>query len=211
MKRSEKIIGIAFVLLLAGFSTLYAQHGMGGMMSDSVRMNRMKRGFNMNQDRRMSSRPDSLRMRSMRHRFEPFGPDRMHPYLSPGPGFGMRRWMWSDPWMGRMWRGYGPGWGQMPGRGMWSFPGDTASVWRHRPGMWIFGNIPGLSDKQKKDIEELRLKQQDEMRKYRDEMMANMKSLRESNREKMMNLLTPEQKKWVEDNSNKPPETTKSH
>ncbi len=115
--------------------------------------------------------------------------NRMHPYMFPGPEFGMRRWMWSDPWMGRMWRGYGRGWGQMPGRGMWSLPGDSASVWQHRPGMGMFGNIPGLTDKQRKDIETLRQKQQEEMGKLREEMMARMKSLRESNREKIICLL----------------------
>jgi Spy/CpxP family protein refolding chaperone len=154
----------------------------------------------------MNSGPDSLRMRSMRPGFGPFGMDRMHPYMFPGPGFGMRRWMWSDPWMGRMWRGYGSGWRQMPGRGMRSFPGDTTGVWRHRPGMWMFGNIPGLTDQQRKDIDVLRQKQQDEMGKVREEMMAKMKSLRESNRDKIMDLLTPEQKKWVEENQSNPPE-----
>jgi hypothetical protein len=206
MKRSGKIIGTVLVLLLAGFSPLNAQGGMRGMMRDTVRMERMRRGFDMNHDKRMNSRQDSLRMRGIRHGFGPSEMDRMHPYMFPGPGFGMRRWMWSDPWMGRMWKGYGPGWEQMPGRGMWPSPGDSTGVWRHSPGMWMFGNIPGLTDKQKKDIEELRQKQQDEMRKFRDEMMAKMKSLRESNREKIMELLTPDQKKWVEDNRGNPPE-----
>ncbi len=49
MKRSGKIIGTALMLLLAGFGPLYAQRGMGGMMTDSVRMNRMRRGIDMNQ------------------------------------------------------------------------------------------------------------------------------------------------------------------
>jgi Spy/CpxP family protein refolding chaperone len=206
MKRSGRILGTFLVLLLAVIGPLNAQGGMRGMMRDSVRMERMRRGSDMNQNKGMSSRPDSLRMRSMRPGFGPFGMDRMYPYLFPGPGYGMRRWMWSDPWMGRMWRGYEPGWGQMPGRGMWSFPGDSTGVWRHRPGMWMFGNIPGLTDKQKKNIEELRQNQQDEMRKFRDEMMAKMKSLRESNRAKIMDLLTPDQRKWVEENRSNPPD-----
>lgn len=204
MKRSGKIIGTALVLLLAGFGPLYAQRGMGGMMTDSVRMNRMRRGTDMNQHRGMNSRPDSLRIRGMKPGSGPYGMNRMHPYMYPGPEFGMRRWMWSDPWMGRMWRGYGRGWGQMPGRGMWSLPGDSTRVWQHRSGMGMFGNIPGLTDQQRKDIEMLRQKQQEEMGKFREEMMARMKSLRESNREKIMNMLTPEQKKWVEGNVNKP-------
>jgi len=39
------------------------------------------------------------------------------------------------------------------------------------------------------------------MKKLREEMSAKMKSLRESNREKIMNLLTDEQKKWFESNA----------
>lgn len=206
MKKFGKISGIVLFILITGSFALEAQRGTRGMMSDSVRMNRMRRNFEMNQDKGMSSRPDSMRMRGMRPGMGPYRMDRMHPYMFPGPGFGMRRWMWLDPWVGRMWRGYGPGLGQMPGRGMWYFHGDSVRVWQNRPGMWMFGNIPGLTDRQKKDIEGLRQKQQDEMRKLRDEMMAKMKTLRESNRYNIMDLLTPEQKKWLEENSSKPPE-----
>ncbi len=206
MKRSGKIAGTVLMLLLTGFGPLNAQGGMRGMMRDSVRMERMRRGYDMNPDKRMTPRPDSLRMRGMRHGFGPYGMDRMHPHMLPGPGSGMRGGWWSDPGMGRMWRGYRPGWRQMPGRGMWSFHGDTAGVWRHGPGIRMFGNIPGLTDRQKKDIEALRQKQQDEMKKFRDEMMARMKNLRELNHEKIMELLTPDQKKWVEENQINPPE-----
>jgi Spy/CpxP family protein refolding chaperone len=101
--------------------------------------------------------------------------------------------------------GFGPLYAQRGMRGMMM---DSVRMNRmnSRPGMCVYGNIPGLTDKQKKDIEELRQKQQDEMRKFREEMMGKMKSLRESNREKIMDLLTPEQKKWVEENISTLPE-----
>jgi Spy/CpxP family protein refolding chaperone len=73
------------------------------------------------------------------------------------------------------------------------------------PGMRMFGNIPDLTDKQKKNIDELMQKKQDEMKKLRDEMMTKMKGIRDSHRAKIMDLLTPEQKKWFEDNTGNPP------
>jgi hypothetical protein len=199
MKKFGVFSGLVLLIMLSGSFSLEAQRGMRGMMPDSVRMNRA-----------MNGRPDSMRMRmrGMRPGMGPFGMEQMHPYMFPGQGFGMRGWMWSGPWAGRMWRGFGPGWNwsPMPGRGMWSFRRDSTGPWQHRPEMWMFGNIPGLSDRQKKDIEDLRRKQQDEMKKFREDLMAKMKSLRESNHEKIMELLTPEQKKWVEENRNKPEE-----
>jgi Spy/CpxP family protein refolding chaperone len=44
------------------------------------------------------------------------------------------------------------------------------------------------------------------MKKLRDEMSSKMKSLRDAQKAKVMELLTPEQKKWVEENRTKPPE-----
>lgn len=68
----------------------------------------------------------------------------------------------------------------------------------------IIENIPDLTEKQKKDIADLRKKQQDEMQKFREEMQGKMQEMRESQRTKIMNLLTPEQKKWFDDNAQKP-------
>jgi Spy/CpxP family protein refolding chaperone len=109
--------------------------------------------------------------------------------------------------MGRMWRDFGSGrMMDRMGRGMKPLPGEGNEIWRNVPGIRMFENLPGLTDKQKKDIGELRQKQQDEMMKFRDEMLSKMKALRESHLGKIMDLLTPEQKKWVEENSKNPPE-----
>jgi hypothetical protein len=123
---------------------------------------------------------------------------------------------WQMP-MGHMGMGYGMGFRMGPGRmgpgrmgpGMWGGP--------MRPGMGHPGmgmrqeapgrnieNIPNLTEKQKNDITELRQKNQQEMQKIRDEMQLKMKEMRESQRTKIMNLLTPEQKKWFEENAPKP-------
>ena len=71
-------------------------------------------------------------------------------------------------------------------------------------GMKIMESIPNLTDKQKKDIAELRQKQQEEMLKFRSDMQGKMKEMRETNRTKVMNLLTDDQKKWFEENTPKP-------
>jgi len=86
---------------------------------------------------------------------------------------------------------------QRPGqRGMMRQPGRGM-----RPGMSGFNNIPNLTDKQKKDIADLKGKQQAEMEKLRIDMQAKMKELRDAHRTKVMNLLTDEQKKWVEEHN----------
>jgi len=58
--------------------------------------------------------------------------------------------------------------------------------------------IPNLTEKQKKDITDLRKEQMNEMKKFRDDMATKIKGMRETNKKKVMDLLTPEQKKFVE-------------
>jgi hypothetical protein len=62
----------------------------------------------------------------------------------------------------------------------------------------ILDRLPNITDKQKKEIADLRQKQMDEMKKFREETAAKMRSMGEANKAKMMNLLTEEQKKIVE-------------
>jgi hypothetical protein len=208
MKKLGTITGLCLLIFLTcNFYLQAQQRGMRGMMMDSVRMNRMGRGLGMRQDRSPDFRTDSLGMRHIRPGMGPFGLNPMRPKMFPGPEFGMRGWMWPGPMLGRMGRGFGNG--MMMNRmrnGMGPMYGERMTVQGHRPGMRMFGNIPDLTDKQKKSIDELMLKQQDEMKKFRDEMMTKMKSLRESHRAKIMDLLAPEQKKWVEENTENPPE-----
>lgn len=58
--------------------------------------------------------------------------------------------------------------------------------------------IPGLTDNQRKELADLRLKHMQEMDKFREEAFAKLQDLRESNRKAMMNILTPEQQKFLE-------------
>ena len=194
MKNTMKITGI-FLMLFAAFSlSLNAQRGMRGMRPDSAGMNRMKM-----QQRQMPMRmqnTDSLRMGGMRYGMAPgrmnyMGRRAMNPWMGYGMAFDRMNYMrhrGMDPGMRMM----GPGM-QRPAMGMR----------QQAPGR-IIENIPGLTEKQKKDIADLRQKQQDEMQKFREEMQGKMKEMRESQRIKVLNLLTPEQKKWFEENTPKP-------
>ena len=73
----------------------------------------------------------------------------------------------------------------------------------------IMDNIPNLTDKQKKDIAVMRIDQQTEMKKMREDMQSKMKALRETQRTNIEKLLTPEQKKWLDENAPKPETTPK--
>ena len=62
-------------------------------------------------------------------------------------------------------------------------------------------SIPNLTDNQKKEIADLRQKHLNEMKKFRDEMAAKVKDIREAHRKDILNLLTDEQKKFLESGS----------
>jgi Spy/CpxP family protein refolding chaperone len=68
----------------------------------------------------------------------------------------------------------------------------------------IMDNIPNLTDKQKKDIAVMRIDQQSEMKKMREDMQSKMQAMRETHRTNIEKLLTPEQKKWLDENTPKP-------
>jgi hypothetical protein len=193
MKSTGKILMMSLLLLLLGVIALNAQRPERGMRMDTTRMHRM-----MADPGRMPllmNNPDSLPMRGMRHGMRP-GPMMHGMWGGMGPGHmmsGMHWGMQSCPMMGRMRYGMRP----MPMNRMGQ-PG---------PGMRMLENIPNLTEKQKKEIADLRLKHQDEMKKLRDEMSSKMKSLRDAQKAKMMGLLTDEQKKWVEENTPKAPES----
>lgn len=175
MKNLIRISGLALLLIIAG-TQAFAQRGYGRMMPDSSRMANMK----------MHS--DSLMMHGMR-RSHAMGHFNFCPMCGmPMGNSGMN-----------MHRGGG-------GRGMWN-----GQAYRMQPGFRNgFGpgmqspmkhriqSIPGLSDKQKKEIADLRQKQADEIRKFREESIARMKSIRDAHRKDLMNLLTDDQKKYLE-------------
>jgi len=183
------------ILLAAGSFSLSAQRGMRGMRSDTARMKRPV--IEQMQMNRMMQRTDSIHDRMM-------GRDMMRIRMHD-----MRSHMFPMRDMRRPFRsGMQPGrdiWRPAPGmryRGMDALPGMRRGV----PGMRAMGNIPDLTDKQKKEVEELRQKHQNEMQEFRTDMQEKMKAMRDSHRSKLMDLLTDEQKKWFEDNSPKPPD-----
>jgi len=104
-----------------------------------------------------------------------------------------------------MGRGIGATWGGPMGRGADSvIMGRMRRYPMGREGYFL-ENIPNLTEKQKAALEELRVKNQSEVKIFREETASKMKNMREIYNEKMMELLTPEQKKWVESIDSKLP------
>ncbi len=206
MKKPVKITGMALALLVAITGNLSGQRGMR-MMQDTARF----RGMQHMQMRSGFQGHDSLFRGGMHRRMNPmaFG----NP-MRPGMGPQMRGHVGAGhipAFRGEMWRNYpygmrrgfvrGPGFGMrqgmMPGR---QFMRESGS------GMRLLETIPNLSEKQEKDIGDLRTKQLEEMKKFREDMSAKMNVMREANRTKIMNLLTEEQKKNLEGNKQAVPE-----
>lgn len=107
----------------------------------------------------------------------------MHGNFRQGMGFGMR--------------GMGPGMG-FGMRGMGRMPMDSLGWMPMAPGLRILGSIPNVTDNQKKQIEDLIKTHQDEMKKLREEMSSKMQSLMDSHRKAVLNILTEDQKKFLE-------------
>jgi hypothetical protein len=208
MKNTIRITGILLMLFIAGSLSLSAQRGMRGMRPDSSEMKMVR----MKEMPLMMQNPDSLRMGGMRHGMNPGRMNNMGWFMDHGWQMGHlrmdRRMRMMGPGMGRGPMGPGMGRGPMgPGMGRGSMgPGmghPGMGMRQGGPGR-IMENIPNLTEKQKKDIEGLRQKQQDETQKFRLEMQGKMKEMRESYRNNVMNLLNDEQKKWFEENTPKP-------
>jgi Spy/CpxP family protein refolding chaperone len=83
-------------------------------------------------------------------------------------------------------RGYGP------------MQRDSISARQFGPAGMILGSIPNVTEAQKKQITDLMTKQRSEMQKLREEMQTKMQALRDSHRKSVLNVLTEEQKKFVE-------------
>lgn len=187
-----KTTGMALMLLMAGALTLTAQQNMRGMRMDTTRMHRMM----MNREMPLMMNSDSMPMRGMG---QGMGPGMMRPGMR-----GMGR--------GRMMGGMQGGMCQCPmmqnmmkqGRGM-QHHGMGMGPWMQ--GMMhqrmMMDNIPNLTDKQKKDIAVMRIDQQTEMKKLSEDMQSKMKVMREAHRAAIEKLLTPEQKKWLDENASK--------
>ncbi len=172
MKRAAKISGIVLLVFLAGSFELSAQHRMMNK-PDSTTMNMMR----MHRQRGMAMR-DSSGMGRMRH------------FMNPGPyqRFGMHYGM--APRSRFYGHDFGMRWGMDNGDRMWRGPMG--------PENRILQSIPNVTEKQKQEIKDLRDKQQADMKKFREEMSTRMKEMRDSHRKALMNILTDDQKKFLE-------------
>jgi hypothetical protein len=66
------------------------------------------------------------------------------------------------------------------------------------PGTMVLESVPNVTENQKKEIAELLKKHQDDMAKIREEMSAKIQTIRETNRKSLYNILTDEQKKYID-------------
>jgi hypothetical protein len=199
MKKMVKTTGMALMLFMAGALTLTAQQYAKGMRMDTARMHRI-----MMQPGHMQMNSDSMPIHSMR--------GMGHGMMKPGMG-GMGRGM-MQPGMGGMNRDRMMGGmcqcpmmqnmmqqrSGMQQRGLGRGPGMQGMMHQRM----IMESIPNLTDKQKKDIAVMRIDQQTEMQKFRDDMQSKLMTIRETQRASIEKLLTPDQKKWLDENSPKP-------
>jgi hypothetical protein len=103
-----------------------------------------------------------------------------------------------------MMRGLGPGMGFGMMRGMDRMPMDSTGWLPMGTGRRILESIPNVTEKQKSQIVDLIKTQQEEMKKLREEMTTKMKSIMDSHRKNILNILTDEQKKFIESGAVKP-------
>jgi hypothetical protein len=227
MKSSGKIFGLLLLLLISGSGYLNAQ----SVKNDTARMNKPWLHYREMSDMRhmgMGHNADSMKQGWMRHGFNSMYMRGMRPYMYDGwgwigpmdrfgfppPRFDRKAFMWNDtiPRSGHS------TWDSMRGMGheswYWMGPSDYFRMRSMGPmsmnhfGPGHFGaerqrieSIPNLTDKQKKEIADLRTKNQAEIKKFRDETIAKIKIMREAHRKDLMNLLTDEQKKYLESGS----------
>jgi hypothetical protein len=89
-------------------------------------------------------------------------------------------------------------------RGMGRMPMDSTGWMPMGPGRRMLESIPNVTENQKKVIEDLTKKHIDEMKKIREEMFSKMQSLMDSHRKDILNILTEEQKKFIESGRGNP-------
>jgi hypothetical protein len=92
--------------------------------------------------------------------------------------------------------GQGMGNGMM--RGMGRMPMDSTGWMPMGPGRRMLESIPNVTENQKKVIKDITKKNIDEMKKIREEMFSKMQNLIDSQRKDILNILTEEQKKFIE-------------
>jgi hypothetical protein len=83
-------------------------------------------------------------------------------------------------------------------RGMGRMPMDSTGWMPMGPGRRMLESIPNVTENQKKVIKDITKKNIDEMKKIREEMFSKMQNLIDSQRKDILNILTEEQKKFIE-------------
>lgn len=210
MKKAGKILGILFLVLIAAAVTITGCHN----ARHDKKMIRQGRGYyGMNQTEQYRHQMPIHNMR--RDNRQPMKPGMWRGQgngMRPGAGRGMGQGMGPG-----MRRGGGPGMGEGTNNGRGRRQGMMNNM---RPGSnnsngnspmqmnpafdsqvgpaGIFiDKIPNVTEKQKKEFADLLQKQKDDMVKMRADMAAKIKSTLESQRSKMLNLFTSEQKKYI--------------
>lgn len=187
MKTTVKFTVMLLMFMLAFNISMNAQPGMKGTM-DYGHMNRMSGDTTLHHGMRM--RGDTLRMRGMRHEMAPWRYYPQGQFFDHRQMYGMHRGMEDRPGM----RGY-----MVPGqdfRGAGTF--DRRGQGAAGPGRQILESVPNVTEKQKKEITELLQKQREDVIKVRQEMTAKIKTIRENSKKSLNNILTDEQKKYLD-------------
>ena len=203
MKKMVKTTVMVLMLFMAGTLALTAQQNSGQMRMDTTRMHRMM--MNHGEMPFMMNNPDSMPMRGMRpgmmhHGMRGMAPGMMQPGMRGMGRGGMRDGMQGGMCQCPMMQGMMPKGMSMQHSGMGMSSGMQGMMHQRM----IMENIPDLTDKQKKDIAVMRIDQQTEMKKMREDMQSKMKAMRETQRTNIEKLLTPEQKKWLDENAPEP-------
>ncbi len=179
MKRGITVAGILFVLLIAG----------SGCHRFNRRPMRNYSGMNMYQNFRHQRWMHGMGGNMFQgRRFGMNGGGMDQGMRSPMMGNGKHHGMMGYGMMGNMRR----------------MGNDSTAVMPFGAGRRMLESIPNVTSDQKKQIEDLLRKQQDDMKKLREEMSAKMKDEINSNRKDMLNILTAEQKKFIENKTGKP-------
>lgn len=191
MKKIKIILSVLLVAFVAGNSHLNAQRGNRGFRTDSVRISRSDTSF---MNRTWMKRSPAFN----RPGWYGYGQMRTFPgwrgFSYQSPGFRQPDYYWPGP--GRRWINPVP---PFPGKG------GADSVYFDRSSrpmmrgadLWM-ERIPDLTDAQKSKLKELIDRNQAEMDKFRSETSETMNKMRINHREKLFEILNPEQKKWLE-------------
>ena len=193
MKKVGTLFGFLLLLLITGIGCKDVKHD-SGSMKDSREWRRIRMGQEFRHNRRMPDMSGGIEQGMGNRMMSDMGPERRHE-LMRGMGHVMRYGMK---------RGVGPGmeFGMM--RGMGRMPMDSIGWIPMGQGRRILESVPNVTEQQKSQIEDLIKKQQDEMKKLREEMTVKMKSIMDSHRKNILNILTDDQKKFIESGAVKP-------